>query len=322
VRLIAFCVCINLLCAGVANAADPWPSQPIKLIVPQGAGGANDTLARIYGQKLSDVLGGKPVIVENRAGAGGTIATAAVAKARPDGYTLLVTLTSSHTVAPALFRNVPFDSVKDFEPVALLATAAYMLVSGPSFPPNSVAELIAHAKANPGAVTYASAGNGTLNHLLGAMLEQAATIDMVHVPYKSASASVTDVLAGRVPLSFQSVASAISFVKAGKLKVLGVTSEKRVAVLPSVPTIGETLPGFSATPWYGLLAPAGTPREIIDRLYGASQQVLQDKDVREKFAANGADATAGKSRAEFTALIRSDLDKWGQAVKRSGATVD
>lgn len=321
-RLLSCCLVAAIAWSGTASGAEAWPSQPIKLVVPQGAGGANDTLARIYGQKLAEVLGNKPVVVENRPGAGGTIATSAVAKSPANGYTLLLTLTSSHTVAPALFRKIDFDPVKDFEPVALLATASYMLVAATDHPAKTIADLVAMAKAKPGTIMYASAGNGTLNHLLGAMLEQAAGIDLVHVPYKSSSASVTDVVAGRVPISFQSVASAIAFVKAGKLKPLAVSSEKRVAVLPDVPAIGETLRGFEATPWYGLVAPARTPREIVDRLYAASQQVLASADVREKFVANGADVASDATRAQFASLIRSDLEKWGQAVKRSGATVD
>jgi tripartite-type tricarboxylate transporter receptor subunit TctC len=320
-RCTAFLAALACAIVAIPGFAQPYPVQPIKIIVPQGPGGGNDTVARIYAQKLSEVLG-KPVIVENRAGAGGAIGTTAVAKAAPDGYTLLLTLTSSHTVAPALYKKVTFDPIKDFEPVALLATSAYLLVANPEFPATTVKELIAQARKQPGSISFASAGNGTLNHLLGEMLKTSAGIDMVHVPYKSASAAVTDVVGGRVPVSFQSVPSAITFVKAGKLKVLAVSTEQRIAILPQVPTVGESVPGFGATPWYGLLAPAGTPKDVIEKLYAASQQALADKEVQQKLAANGADVALQVSRAQFGDLIRSDLQKWDVVVKKSGATVD
>jgi len=306
--------------SSVAVAADKYPSKPIKLIVPQGAGGANDAIARIFGIELQQGIG-QPVVVENRAGAGGTIGTTAVAKAPPDGYTLLLTVTSAHVVAPFLYKNAGFDPVKDFVPITTLATAGYLLVAATDFPANSVKELIDLAKTRPAQISFASAGNGTLNHLLGVLLEKQAGIQLVHVPYKSSAASVTDVIGGRVPLSFQSVASSIAFVKAGKLKVLGVANEKRMALFPDFPAISETLPGFGATPWYGLFAPAGTSKEIIDELHKQAIKAMASKGVAEKLAIDGAEVMT-QSPAQFTALIQSELPKWERVVKSSGATVD
>ena len=220
-----------------AIAQDKYPSKPITLVVPQAAGGANDAIARVLAQKLGEQLG-QTVIVENRPGAGGTLATGTTARARNDGYTLLLTADSAHVIGPALYKNPGFDPVKDFAPVAPVATAGYVLVAHPSFPGNNVAELVALAKASPGKYSIASAGNGTLNHLIGEMLQKAAGIQLQHIPYKGSAAAATDVVGGQVPLSVQSLPSAIAFIKAGKLKVLGVVNEQRVAALPDAPTIG------------------------------------------------------------------------------------
>ena len=303
-----------------AVAQDKYPAKPVTLIVPQAPGGANDTVARILAAKLSETFG-QQFIVDNRPGAGGNIGTAAAAKARPDGYTLLLTVNSAHVINPFLYKNPGFDPVKNFEPVTPIATVAYLLVVNPSFPAKSVKELIDLAKAKPGELQYASAGNGTLNHLLGEMLKTTAGIDMVHIPYKGASASVTDVVAGRVPISFQSAPSAISFIKSGKLRVLAVANEKRVSTMPDVPTIGETIPGYGATPWYGVLAPAGTPKAIIAQLHAGIVKALDSKDLQEKMAAQGAEVFKS-SPEQFAALIKEELPRWSKTVKASGAQVD
>jgi len=305
--------------APLAVAQDAYPAKPVTLIVPQAAGGANDTIARIFAQKFSEILG-QPVVIDNRVGAGGNIGTVAAAKAPKDGYTLLLTVNSAHVINPFLYKNVGFDPVKDFEPVSLVATAGYVLVAEPSFPARNVKELIEHVKAKPG-MAYASAGNGTLNHLLAEMLKTQSGIDMQHIPYKSAAASVQDVVGGRVPVSFQSVPSALAFVKAGKLKVLGVANEKRVAALPDVPTIGETLPGYGSTPWYGLFAPAGTPKAVVAKLHDATVKTLANKDVQEKLVAQGCEAATSTPDA-FAAAIRSEMPQWEKIVKQSGAAVD
>ena len=301
-------------------AQDKYPSKPVTVIVPQAPGGANDAIARIVAQKLTEQTG-QQFLVDNKPGAGGNIGTAAAGKAKPDGYTLLLTVNSAHVINPSLYKSAGFDPVKDFEPITPVANAGYVLVANNNFPPKNVAELIAAAKAQPGKIAMASAGNGTLNHLIGEMLGKAAGIDLMHVPYKGASAAVTDLVGGQVQVSVQSLPSSISFIKSGKLKVLGVVNEKRVAALPDVPTIGETLKGFGSTPWYGLLAPAGTPKAIVNQLQAEVAKALDTQDVKDKLAAVGCEPS--KSTPEqFAALIKEDLPKWARIVKDSGATVD
>jgi len=305
----------------LALAQGAYPERPVTVIVPQGPGGANDTIARIVLQKMGTLLG-QSFLVDNRPGAGGTIGTAFAAKARPDGYTLMLTADSGQVINPALYKNPGFDAVKDFAPIATIASAGYVLVANPAFPPNSVKELVAYLKGQPaGAVSYASPGNGTLNHLVAEMFKKAAGVDMTHVPYRSSAASATDVVGGQVPLSVQSLPSVIGFIKAGKLKVLGVVNEKRISAMPDVPTIAETLPGVAATPWYGLLAPAGTPPAVISRLHEAAGRALASKDVQEQLAAQGCEVLVGSS-ADFVALIRGDLPKWARIARESGAQVD
>ncbi|KQM80109.1 tripartite tricarboxylate transporter substrate binding protein [Xylophilus sp. Leaf220] len=304
----------------LAQADTAYPTRPVTVVVPQGAGGANDAIARIVLQRVSELLG-QSFVVDNRVGAGGNIGTAYSAKARPDGYTLMLTSDSAQVVAPALYKAPGFDPVKDFEPVAAVATAGYVLVANPAFPANTVAELIARAKAQPGAISYASAGNGTLNHLIAEVLRKQAGIDMQHVPYKSSAAAATDVVSGQVPVSVQSLPSSIGFIQAGKLKVLGVVNPKRVAALPDAPTIGETLPGFGFTPWYGLFAPAGTPPEIVAKLHGAVDKALAAKDIQDRLAQQGAEPWRLTS-AQFGASVKTELARWATIVKDSGARVD
>lgn len=314
---------VALLCttsALGAAAQDKFPSKPITLVVPQTAGGANDAIARVLAQRLSEQMG-QPVVVENRPGAGGTLATAATARAKHDGYTLLVTADSAHVTSPALYKNPGFDPVKDFEPVAPIATAGYVLVAHPSFPTKNVAELIALAKQRPGEYSIASAGNGTLNHLIGEMLQKDAGIRLQHIPYKGSAAAAVDVVGGQVPLSVQSLPSVIAFIKSGKLKVLGVVNEKRVAALPDAPTIGETLKGFGQAPWYAMFAPAGTPAPIVAQLQAEVLRALDSKDVVDKLATVGCEPFKGTS-AQLSALVQTDLVKWAKVVKDTGATVD
>src|SRR3989344_4153684 len=283
-----------VLCSAAfaAGAQDKYPSKPITVVVPQAAGGANDAIARVVAQKLGEQLG-QSVIVENRPGAGGTLATGTTARARNDGYTLLLTADSAHVIGPALYKNPGFDPVKDFAPVAPVATAGYVLVAHPSFPANNVAEL----------------------------LQKAAGIQLQHIPYKGSAAAATDVVGGQVPLSVQSLPSAIAFIKAGKLKVLGVVNEKRVAALPDAPTIGETIKGFGQAPWYALFAPAGTPAPIVAQLQAEVARALEHKDVVDKLATVGCEPFKGTA-AQLAALVQSDLPKWSRVVKDTGATVD
>ena len=312
-------VVIGLAMAGLA-AAQKYPAKPITVIVPQAAGGANDTIARVVAQKLSEQLG-QSVVIENRVGAGGNVGTAAAAKARPDGYTVMITADSAQVINPFLYQSTGFDPVKDFEPVAPLARAGYVLVANPSFPANNVSELIALAKAAPGKYAIASAGNGTLNHLIGEMLQKAADIKLVHVPYRGAAAAATDVVGGQVPLSVQSMPSSIGFIRAGKLKVLGVVNERRLPALPDSPTIGETIRGFGATPWYGMFAPAGTPKEIVRLLQDEVAKALDSAEAKDRLAVVGCEPYKGTSE-QLATLVKDDLVRWSRIVKESGAKVD
>ena len=312
-------VLVGLAMAGLA-AAQKYPAKPITVIVPQAAGGANDTIARVVAQKLSEQLG-QSVVIENRVGAGGNVGTAAAAKARPDGYTVMITADSAQVINPFLYQNTGFDPVKDFEPVAPLARAGYVLVAHPAFPANNVSELVALAKAAPGKYAIASAGNGTLNHLIGEMLQKAADIKLVHVPYRGAAAAATDVVGGQVPLSVQSMPSSIGFIRSGKLKVLGVVNERRLPALPDAPTIGETIKGFGATPWYGMFAPAGTPKDIIRMLQDEVAKALDSTDARDKLAVVGCEPFKGTSE-QLATLVKDDLVRWSRIVKESGAKVD
>ena len=303
-----------------AQAQDAYPARPVTVIVPQAAGGANDAIARIVAQKLGETMG-QSFVVDNRPGAGGNIGTAQAAKAKPDGYTLMLTTNSAHVINPAIYKNTGFDPIKDFEPVGLVANAGYVLVANSAFPANSVADLIAQAKAKPGQISYASAGNGTLNHLIGEMFKNAAGVDILHIPYKGAGAAATDVAGGQVPVSVQSLPSSLPFLQAGKIKVLGVVNEKRLAALPNVPTIGETIRGFGSTPWYGLLAPAGTPKDVIAKLQAGLTKTLASKDLIDKLATLGCEVLTA-SPAQFATLIREDLPRWNKIVKDSGARID
>jgi len=311
---------LSLAATGGVAAQDQYPSKPVTVIVPQAAGGANDAIARVIAQKLTEQLG-QSFIVENRTGAGGNVGTVAAARAKADGYTLMVTADSSMVINPALYKSTGFDPLKDFEPVGTVATAGYVLVANPAFPAKNTAELIALAKQQPGKINIGSAGNGTLNHLIGEMLGKATGIDLVHVPYKGAAAAVTDLVAGQVQVSVQSLPSSIAFIRSGKVKVLGVVNPNRLPALPDSPTIAETVKGFGSTPWYGVFAPAGTPKHIVTQLNAAIAKALDSKDAQERLAGVGCEPY--KSTPEqFAQLVRDDLPRWAKIVKDSGATID
>jgi tripartite-type tricarboxylate transporter receptor subunit TctC len=305
---------------GPAAAQDKFPSKAVTIIVPQAAGGANDTIARVIAAKLTEQTG-QTFVVDNRTGAGGNVGTAQAAKARPDGYTLMLTADSSMVINPALYKSTGFDPVKDFEPIGPVATAGYVLVAHPSFAARNVTELVSQAKQQPGKINIGSAGNGTLNHLIGEMLGKATGIEMVHVPYKAAAAAVTDLVAGQVQVSVQSLPSSIAHIRSGKVKVLGVVNPKRVPALPDAPSIGETIKGFGATPWYGVFAPAGTPKAIVAQLNAEIAKALESKDVQERLAGAGCEPFKS-SPEQFAQLVRDDLPRWAKIVKDSGATVD
>ena len=311
---------LSVAATGAALAQDKYPSKPVTLIVPQAAGGANDAIARVIAQKLTEQTG-QSFIVDNRTGAGGNVGTVAAARAKADGYTLMLTADSSMVINPSLYKHTGFDPVKDFEPVGTVATAGYVLVANPAFPAKNTADLIALAKQQPGKINIGSAGNGTLNHLIGEMLGKATGIDLVHIPYKGSSAAVTDLVAGQVQVSVQSLPSSIAFIRSGKVKVLGVVNPKRLPSMPDAPTIGETVKGFGATPWYGVFAPAGTPRHIVTQLNAEIAKALESKDVQERLAGVGCEPY--KSTPEqFAQLVRDDLPRWAKIVKESGATID
>ena len=308
-------------CAQTAMAQSNYPSKPIVMVVPQTAGGTNDIVGRVVSQKLSEVLGA-PVAVENRPGAGGNIGTQHAAKAPKDGYTLLMTISSSQAINPALYKNPGFDPVKDFKPISLIGAVPNVLLAHPGFAPNSVKELIAAAKAKPGFYQYASAGNGTLTHLLGEMLNSMAGVDLQHVPYKGVAPALNDVLGGQLPLVFASLPASLSHIKAGKLKALAVSSSRRSPALPEVPALSEVVPGYSGTLWIGLFAPAGVPPEVLAKLQDAMTKALAARDLRDKLELQGVELAAPTTPEQFAALLNEDMVRWAQIVKSSGASVD
>ncbi len=310
---------LALLCSP-AWAQEKYPAKPVTVVVPQAAGGANDAIARIVAQKLTE-LSGQSFVVENRPGAGGNIGTALVAKAKPDGYTLMLTADSSFVINPSLYKSTGFDPLKDFEPVGPVATAGYVLVANNNFPAKNVSELIAQAKAQPGKIMIGSAGNGTVNHLVGEMLNKAADINLVHVPYKGAAAAVTDLVGGQVQVSVQSLPSSISFIRSGRIKVLGVVNEKKLAALPDAALLSDVVKGLAVTPWYGVFAPAGTPAPLLSQLESLINRALDASDVRDKLANVGAEPYK-LDPAQFSALVRAELPRWARVVKDSGATID
>jgi len=300
--------------------ADNWPSKPIQMIVPQAPGGTNDIVARLVAADLSQRLG-QQVVVENRPGAGGNIGTQFAARATPNGYTLLMTISSTQAINPSLYRQVPFDPIKDFEPIALVATVPNVLVVNPAFPAKTLPELLAMAKAKPGQYRFASAGNGTLNHLLGEMLNSMAGIQLEHVPYKGVAPALNDVLGNQVPMAFASLPSVLPHIKAGKVRALGVSSARRSPFAPDIPAIGETVPGYSGDLWVGLFAVKGTPKEITQKLAQTMQAALADPALREKLGAQGAEALSATPQ-QFATQLKGDIDKWARIVKSSGAQVD
>ena len=311
---------MTALCITSASAEEKYPSKPVTLIVPQAAGGANDAIARVIAQKLTEQLG-QSFIVDNRTGAGGNVGSVATARAKADGYTLMLTADSTMVINPSLYKSTGFDTLKDFQPIGTVATAGYVLVANPTFPAKNMSEFIALAKQQPGKINIGSAGNGTMNHLIGEMLGKATGIDLVHVPYKASAAAVTDLVSGQVQVSVQSLPSSIAFIRSGKVKVLGVVNPKRIPALPDSPTIGETVKGFGATPWYGVFAPTGTPKSVVTLLNAEIAKALESKDVHERLAGVGCEPYK-TSPEQFTTLIRDDLPRWAKIVKESGATID
>ena len=324
------CAFAATLCAAWAFGASAWaqsawPSRPIVMIVPQAAGGTNDIVGRLVSQKLGEVLGAS-VVVENRPGAGGNIGTQVAARANKDGHTLLMTISSSQAINPALYRNAGFDPVNDFTPVSLMGAVPNVLLVHPSFPAKSVPELLALVKSKPGFYQYASAGNGTLNHLLGEMLNNMAGISLQHVPYKGVAPALNDVLGGQLPMLFASLPSSLAHIKAGKLRALAVSGATRSPILPDVPTLAETVPGYNGTLWIGLFAPAGMPQSVFNQLNVAMNKTLASKDLRGKLEQQGVELAGPANKPvtpeQFASLLNEDIAKWARIVKISGASVD
>jgi len=318
-NLLRRAVLVALIAAAVAPsvtlAAEPWPSRPIRMIVPFTPGGSTDILGRAIAARLSEALG-QPVVVENRPGAGGSIGATEAARSPGDGYTLLMGHIGTLAVNPSLYPNLPYDPRKSFVPVALVARVPNVLVVNPHVPAKDVAELIALAKAKPASLRYASGGNGSAAHLAMEYFKLRAGVDILHIPYKGTAPAVTDVLGGQVEVTMTGVPAVAAQVKSGKLRALGVSGATTVATLPGVPTIAATIPDFDAIQWYGVVAPAGTPAPVIERLNGEINRALASPELRTRLEAEGADAAPG-TPAAFGALIDSEIARWKPVVERA-----
>jgi len=301
--------------------APAYPTKPVRIVVPFPAGGTTDILARAIAQKLSESLG-QAFIVDNRPGAGGNIGAELVAKSAPDGYTLLMGTVGTHAINASLYPKMPFNHVKDFQPVLLVAGVPNVLAVYPAVPANSVQELIAYAQANPGKLNFASSGAGTSIHLSGELFKTQTNAQMQHIPYKGSAPALQDLVGGQVQLMFDNLPSSLPLIKAGKLRALAVTSAARSPALPDVPTVAESgLPGFEASSWFGLLAPAGTPAGVVARLNSEGNKWLASPEARDKLATQGANA-AGGTPDDFTRHIAAETAKWAKVVKESGAKVE
>ncbi|MGB9364530.1 MAG: tripartite tricarboxylate transporter substrate binding protein [Xanthobacteraceae bacterium] len=302
-----------------ANAQD-WPAKQVNLIVPFSAGGTTDLFGRLLAQHMHAKFG-QPFIVENRAGAGGNLGAGAVAKAAPDGYTFLVGTVSTHAINPFLYSKLPYDTVKDFQPVSLIARLPNILVVHPSLPANNVQELIAYLKANPDKLSYGSSGAGTSIHLAAELFKIKTGTTMTHVPFRSSGDIMNNLTGGHINLAFDNITLAWPQVKAGRLRALAVSSTERSAIAPEVPTVAETIPGFDATSWHGVFAPAGTPKPIVDKMAAEMRRILELPDVKEKLFELGAVASP-MSPEEFAKFIDAERAKWADVVKASGAKLD
>jgi tripartite-type tricarboxylate transporter receptor subunit TctC len=301
--------------------AESWPSHAIRFVVPWPAGGVADTIARVTAEKLSERLGQK-LIVENKPGASGNIGMASVAAAPADGYTLVLTPTGNLTVNQALYKDLPFDTVRDFLPLTVLATVPNVLVVNRTVPAKSVAELVAYAKANPGKLSFASPGLGSGAHLAGELLKAEAGVDMLHVPYTGIAPAMNDVVGERVSLMFLGISSALPYVRAGTLRALAMAALKRSPLLPDVPLVADSgYPGFDVTSWYGIAVRSGTPTEIVDRLYRETAEVLKLDDVKQRFDGMGVEA-GGLPPPEFATMVRSEAKKWGDIIVRANIKLD
>ena len=312
-----FAVMLLLPCLALAQS---YPSRPVRIIVPYPPGGATDVIARVVAQKLSESWA-QPVVIENKAGASGSVGSEIVAKSTADGYTLLHQGTQ-HAINLSLYKKLPYDTVRDFAAVAYMASAPFLLVVHPSVPANSVKELIAHIKSKPGGLNYGSSGVGGGAHLAGEIFKTAAGVQLTHIPYKGGAPALADLLGGQLPIVFDPIPTSINHVKNGKLRALAITSARRSALIPELPTVAESgLPGFDVAAWFGLYAPAATPKEIVVKLNADVNRVLQLPEVKEKFAALGAEANPMDAE-QFPVFLRAEIAKFAKAIADSGATAE
>ncbi|GGH54413.1 MFS transporter [Comamonas phosphati] len=319
----AICVVCAALCAAAALPlawANDYPNKPVKLVVPYPPGGPTDIVARVVAQKLQEQMG-QPFVIDNRPGAGANIGAEAVARSPADGYTLVVA-TTAHAINPSLFTKLNYAITKDFVPISQLTSGPLVIVTSPATPANNVKELIALAKSKQGGLNYASSGNGQSTHLSAELFSAMAGVKMAHVPYKGSAPALTDVMGGQADLMFDTMLSSMPHVKAGKLKALAVTSSQRSPSAPDIPTVAESgLPGYESIAWNGLLAPAGTPKEVVERLNAELKKVLDNPEVKQRFEAQGF-AAAWNTPAAYGKFLQAEVDKWAQVVKASGAKID
>ena len=320
-RLLRTVSTVILSALAVSAVADDYPNKAIRLILPYPIGGSIDIAGRMVAQRLADNLG-QAVVVDNRSGAGGIVGTETGARAAPDGYTVLMGGTGTLALSPSLQKNLPYDPNKDFTPVTLLVTIPYVVVVQPSFKAANIRELIALAKAKPNEINYGSGGSGSAPHLAAELFKTMADVRITHVPYKGSTPAITDTMSGQVQLTFTGIPSVMTQMKAGRLRPIGVTSLKRTAALPEVPTIAESgVPGYEVNPWFGVLLPARTPQPLVSRLNAEILKVLQLPATRERFAAEGFEA-AGNTPAQFAAYIKAEQIKWGKVIKDAGIKAD
>lgn len=318
-RIFRIAACASLAFAAAAAQAATFPDKPVHIVVPQTPGGASDTLARIMAQQLSDKWG-QPVVVENKAGAGGNVGMDLVAKSPADGYTLLMSYVGTHAINGSLYKDLPFDPAKDFTPVATLATLPFVVVTRIDGKFKTIPELVDVAK--KGRLTYGSAGNGSVNHLLGEMFNSAAGVSLVHVPYRGAAPALTDLMGGQIDLVFTSLPSVAGSINGGKLQAVALTSDKRFESFSSIPTIAEGgYPSFNVNPWFGLFVPSGTPADVVKKMNADINAILETPAIKERFAKTGA-VPYITSPEEFSKVLSADIEKWGQVVRDSGAQVN
>jgi tripartite-type tricarboxylate transporter receptor subunit TctC len=319
IAALALCGAVTATAMAQGDASH-YPSAPIKLIVPFAPGGFTDVVARMLAEKLTPELG-QPVVVENRMGAGSTIGTDFVAKSAPDGYTLVL-ISTTHVIGPWLYKKLPYDAIKSFAPITKVVDSPYVLVVNPKVPAKSVSELIALAKSTPGKLDYASSGNGSSQHLAAALFATMANIKINHVPYRGSGQALTDIIGGQVSMGFLGVTAALPQIAAGRLRALAVTTKQRSPDLPNVPTLDEAgIKGYEANIWLGLLAPAGTPKPILDKLHDATAKVMQGPETAKALETAGLTLSL-TSEAEFESLLKSESAKWGKVVQDTGATVN